>query len=142
MEKTYKLATNIVSERFEDEAIIINLIAGNYYSLRGISFYAWSCLEAGMPSEVIQKELHHLYPSENGNLDKSFSDFISRLEKENLIKESESIAKDFTPVSTEGLPKEFQPLSIEMFTDMQDLLLLDPIHEVEEEKGWPFRKEN
>ncbi len=25
------------------------------------------------------------------------------------------------------------------YTDMQDLLLLDPIHEVDETKGWPTR---
>ena len=28
-------------------------------------------------------------------------------------------------------------LRFERFTDMQDLLVLDPIHEVDEEAGWP-----
>jgi hypothetical protein len=28
-------------------------------------------------------------------------------------------------------------LRFDRFTDMQDLLLLDPIHEVDEEVGWP-----
>jgi hypothetical protein len=32
-----------------------------------------------------------------------------------------------------------QPV-LEVYTDMQDLLLLDPIHEVDEEAGWPSPK--
>jgi hypothetical protein len=28
----------------------------------------------------------------------------------------------------------------ERFTDMGDLLLLDPVHDVEDEKGWPHPK--
>ncbi len=142
MNKTLKLASNVVAERFDDEAIIINLLAGNYYSLRGTSFYAWTCLEAGMTVEQLQQELHTFYPSENGTLDQSIHAFIGKLISENLVREADSTGHTIEPVATAILPKEFQPLTMEVFTDMQDLLLLDPIHEVEEEKGWPFRKEN
>lgn len=36
-------------------------------------------------------------------------------------------------------PVPFEPPVLEKYTDMQDLLLLDPIHEVDD-TGWPKRK--
>jgi len=34
----------------------------------------------------------------------------------------------------------FAPPVLEVYTDMQDLLLLDPIHDVDETVGWPSPK--
>jgi hypothetical protein len=34
------------------------------------------------------------------------------------------------------LPGAFQPPTLESYNDMQDLLLLDPIHDVDD-MGWP-----
>lgn len=140
MNKTIRLAANVVSERFDDEAIIINLIAGNYYSLRGVSFYVWSALEAGKSIEEVRNSLIQTYPQTEQEVIKSFEAFIKRLVDENLIREDEAASK--VPNLQLTLPETFEALTMEVFTDMQDLLLLDPIHEVEEEKGWPFRKEN
>ncbi|MCA1554989.1 MAG: PqqD family protein, partial [Chloroflexi bacterium] len=41
-----------------------------------------------------------------------------------------------SPVTRSALP--FEPPSLQRFTDMQDILLVDPIHEVDE-SGWPQR---
>jgi hypothetical protein len=142
MSKTVRLASNVVAERFEDEAIIINLIAGNYYSLRGTSFFAWSCLDAGMTTEQVLNQLIARYPQAGKALVDSFDAFLSKLKSENLVKEEVARSEGSPSIPVNNLPKEFQSLEIDVFTDMQDLLLLDPIHEVEEEKGWPFRKEN
>jgi hypothetical protein len=36
-------------------------------------------------------------------------------------------------------PKErFEEPALEGFTDLEDLLLLDPVHEVEPSRGWPY----
>ena len=37
--------------------------------------------------------------------------------------------------------QHFQSPEIQKFTDMEDLLLIDPIHEVDEEAGWPNIKD-
>jgi hypothetical protein len=36
--------------------------------------------------------------------------------------------------------REFQPPVLESYSDMQDILLLDPIHEVDDKAGWPNPK--
>jgi hypothetical protein len=38
--------------------------------------------------------------------------------------------------------ESYQAPVFERFTDMGDLLLLDPVHEAEDEKGWPHAKGN
>ena len=38
--------------------------------------------------------------------------------------------------------ESYQAPVFERFTDMGDLLLLDPVHEAEDEKGWPHPKGN
>jgi hypothetical protein len=35
---------------------------------------------------------------------------------------------------------KYTKFEIEKFTDLEDILGLDPIHEVDEEKGWPNKQ--
>lgn len=61
--------------------------------------------------------------------------FIAELARLNLIVPAELTA-DLTAEIEVPASDEFQPPALESYTDMQDLLLLDPIHEVDE-MGWP-----
>jgi hypothetical protein len=36
--------------------------------------------------------------------------------------------------------RAFEPPLLEKFDDLQDLILLDPVHEVLEEEGWPHAR--
>lgn len=68
--------------------------------------------------------------------------FLAELYAENLI-----VPLPQAP-SLQGTPATpvqklaFQTPVIEKFTDMADLLLLDPIHEVDETAGWPRANPN
>jgi hypothetical protein len=41
-----------------------------------------------------------------------------------------------------GEKEAYRPPQFECFTDMGDLLLLDPVHEAEDDRGWPHPKDN
>ena len=61
---------------------------------------------------------------------------MSELIAENLI-----LSKDSDPIGRPddlGTAPAFVTPELHKFTDMQELLLVDPIHEVTEE-GWPLR---
>jgi len=65
----------------------------------------------------------------------AIEEFISRLLLEELISEkiAESLTEetlDFDTIAT------YLPPIVEKYTDMQDLLMLDPIHDIDE-TGWP-----
>jgi hypothetical protein len=45
-------------------------------------------------------------------------------------------AADSTEVNS-GVRPTFESPTLAKFTDMEDLLLLDPVHEVSPDQGWP-----
>jgi hypothetical protein len=44
------------------------------------------------------------------------------------------------PATIEILRASANPPTVEIFDDLADLILADPIHDVEETAGWPVRK--
>jgi hypothetical protein len=37
--------------------------------------------------------------------------------------------------------RPYDPLQLHKFTDMEHLLLLDPVHDVDDQMGWPIQKQ-
>ncbi|MBX7174813.1 MAG: PqqD family protein [Pyrinomonadaceae bacterium] len=141
--QNYRINTpHIVSEVFADEeAAIINLKTGNYYSLNKTATEIWSLIEKGFSFDEIM-----LFFQNNFKLDDSFQineikQFIENLIDEGLISAFDEPA--LTQTQSEDSPrlnqKEYEPPFIECYPDMQELLLLDPIHEVEE-TNWLVNK--
>jgi len=136
----------IILESFEDEIVIINLESGNYYSLEKLGAVVWGLIEKGKSFNYILNHIKSKYPQNHVNLENDIQKFIAELDKEGLIhseeKESSLNIDDEVNGNTlipENKPVEYTSPILNRYTDMQDLLLLDPIHEVDE-KGWPARK--
>jgi hypothetical protein len=71
--------------------------------------------------------------------------FIETLRRESLIvplegEPAKSAAVPEQEASVSEKRPDFIPPKLRKYTDMQDLLLLDPIHEVDEQ-GWPIAKD-
>jgi hypothetical protein len=121
-------------ESFEGEILIINLGNGNYHSLRGVAVPIWTLVIAGQNGA----EIAALWPDEVG-AESDINAFVEALRSAGLI-----VSRDDAPVESVAAPEslpEFSAPEIENFTDMQDLLMLDPIHEVDVE-GWPKQPED
>ena len=66
--------------------------------------------------------------------------FLESLKDEGVIEETGSRpAPTHSPVLESAPPKLFSTPHFDIHNDMQDLLMLDPIHEVDE-SGWPSLK--
>ena len=137
---------NVVSEKFDDEVVIINLDSGNYYSLEGVGFNIWSIIEKGASLDKIVDWVMSQYDSSNAEeINKLVSQFVAELHKEGLIIPGETLKnKDMkTPdnqIERETVLKKpllnLDKMVLHKYTDMQDFLLVDPIHEVEY-TDWP-----
>ena len=139
----YKVnSTNIIHETIDDEVVIVDLESGFYFSLRGTAAQIWANIIAGVSEPDIIKYLSVQYNIDQAQIDKSIKDFIHQLIEENIIHQTSPANMGDTPDRSE--PQlinlttivEFRTPVIEKFTDMSELLLLDPIHEVDE-TGWP-----
>jgi hypothetical protein len=130
-------APKVVYEAFEDETVLINLDSGNYYSFSGSGALIWDRLVAGEPVPSIIEYLGERFPDAT-DIPLSVEDFVRELVEENLIvKDPSGAAKNIKQAKAQ-IPSlaRFEKPVLQKYSDMQDLLLLDPIHEVDE-MGWP-----
>ena len=143
----YKInVPHIVHEIFDDqEAAIINLKSGNYYSLNPIGTYIWAQIEPSTTMGEIVEAIVSRYEGNLGDIINEVDKFVHQLCAEELIVAEQEAVGDTASqrVATgrdgNGSKSAFSPPLLERYNDMQELLLLDPIHEVDE-TGWPHRK--
>lgn len=134
----YRIAsTAIVHELLGDEVIIANLDSGIYYSIRHSGAIIWQLVIAGYSLEAIEKQFSEKFPQVDSSFIRTeLFQFVNSLVQEKLIKftsETTIVSVDISWTNT------FEKPFLSSYGDMRELLLLDPIHEVDEQ-GWPNAK--
>lgn len=126
-------APGVIFDQIDGEVLVINLRIGHYFRLRESASRLWSLIISGNTFlEIIE-----ISNSSQSNQDEILK-FIMELLSLDLIVQTEEI-QDVTP---KPHSMDFSNPVIEKFTDLEDILGLDPIHEVDETKGWPFSGSN
>jgi len=133
----------VIQETIDGEVVIVNLDNGNYYSLDNVGANIWNLIESGAAVAEVVDGIRQRYEGNHVDVEDAVNQFVAQLQQQALIvpdgaKGLESIKgldmQVETGADTERLP--FEVPILHTYTDMQDLLLLDPIHEVDE-TGWP-----
>jgi hypothetical protein len=137
---------DIVFEYFKDETVLINLKSGNYYSIDKVGTDILSLIEKRKTVQQIINSLKNKYWTSEYNIGSSVERFIDRLHNEKIIMREEKNLGEANPSEKKVLDPSknservcFSPPRLSKYTDMQELLLLDPIHDVDE-TGWPKKK--
>ena len=135
----YRINTpQVINQTIDGEAIMINLATGSYYSLDRVGGDVWALLEASLPVEAIVADLGRRYDASRDDIRRAVDDLLRRLSEEELVVPCDD-GEPAGAASTEPEPVQRCPFTsprLEKFTDMQDLILLDPVHEVDS-RGWP-----
>jgi hypothetical protein len=136
--QTYVTNPQVIHETIDGETIVIDLASGTYYSLRGAAPTIWNALTEGESEDHIVDRLGSVYNAETAEIEPAVAAFLSDLIREQLIAPGEAArAVDSAgPPPAAGDRAPFVTPKIERFTDMQEIILLDPVHKVDSE-GWP-----
>lgn len=126
-----------ISEVIDNDTVIVNLQTGCYYSLNATASFIWDMLKEGSDNDSIANNYKTVFNIEYATASKDTANILSTLKNKSLINRTAEIADIETDFSF-SIPY-IEPV-IEEFTDMQEMLLLDPIHEVSED-GWPYKKD-
>jgi hypothetical protein len=133
----------VIHETIDGETVIVNLDSGNYYSLDKVGADIWECIVKNVPMHGIIETIASQYTAEREQIEKAMYQFVDEMQQENLIVMNESHGYvSEAHVDPGGETEQIKERSIfatpvlHKYSDMQDLLLLDPIHEVDE-TGWP-----
>ena len=137
----------VASQLIENEVIIIHLETGCYYSLNQAGAWLWERLTAGHTAAAILTEATTAFSDDPAALGAALVALRGRLLEEQLLvtlapgepSPAATAVAAATPAGA-GVKAILGEARLEKYTDMQDLLLLDPIHEVEP-AGWPHQTE-
>lgn len=135
--------SKVLFETYDDEIVIINLDNGVYYSIEQCAMDIWRLIESTVSLDNILIFLTEKYKIDEGKIEKDLNAFVSDLLAENLVtpykpsnNEEMSGLVDADNDGFRNAGSAYQAPVLNKFSDMQDLILLDPVHEVDR-SGWP-----
>lgn len=134
----------VIHETVDGEAVIVNLETGTYYMLKDTGERIWAAIDRGASVPDILTELGTSYRGPGRHLEDTVSAFLDELVREGLIAPSDehgetpSSGGPLIPAAGGGSP--FTAPVLHKFQDMKELILLDPVHQVHEDLGWPHPK--
>jgi hypothetical protein len=135
-------APAVVSETIDGEAVIMNLKSGSYYSTDEVGSEIWNWIEKGWRRQAMLDALATMYAADHAQIATAVGAFLDDLIAQGLVVPDDDAnpgpANADAPAAAGG-KQTFAAPTLNVYTDMKDLLLLDPIHDVDE-VGWPTPK--
>jgi hypothetical protein len=136
----------VIQEIIEGEAVLVNLETGAYYNTDKVGASILHHIGRGETVNQIINNIADEYDGNQEEIKNGINQMIERLQQEDLIvpndgEPSEHGSSSSTNIHSHGGTLVFEEPVLHKYTDMQDLLLLDPIHEVDE-TGWPTEKKD
>lgn len=139
MPQTYRvLAPEVIADIIDGEVVIMNLKTGRYFSSEGVGSECWDALASGLSLEALVERLAEDYAEDRAAVGAAVQGFVQELLEHELIAPSDAPPSDAVPRSAPRATRFGAPV-LNVYSDMQDLLLLDPIHDVDT-AGWPMPK--
>lgn len=132
----------VVAKLIEDEAILINLVSGVYYSMDGCGARVWSLIEAGAALETIIATLASEYDVPMPRASEDVRRLIAELLEQRLVFAADSASVTLPtdlPIAAEK--RDYAAPTLNIYTDMGDLLALDPPVPGFEDISWEKRRE-
>ena len=132
---------SVVDETIDGEALIVNLGTGVYYSIAGTGEVIWRMLAEGLSPDAVVAELPMLFDISAESARDVVSAFVAELVEQELLvhcssEEAPANVARGDEVHRDNVRVRFAPPELKRYADMQELLLLDPVHDVDE-RGWP-----
>ena len=134
----------VVHETIDGETVILNLDSGNYYSLTETGVTIVDLLAPGASVGDLVRQVGDCYQGNAGDIAHAVESFVAELLAEGILVPGPQpnvspALPEASPPAVPAAKSDFKPPVLNKYSDMQDLLLLDPIHEVDA-TGWPSSK--
>ena len=133
----------VVSDIIEGEAVMLHRVSGDYFSTDGVGCLIWQWIGEGHSHRQIVRRLQAGAAASPTEVEAAVDAFIADLVTHSLVREIGESAG--SPAEVAGEPPaapqaDFRPPVLNVYSDIRNLLLLDPLHDTDEKTGWPERK--
>jgi coenzyme PQQ synthesis protein D (PqqD) len=144
MDRAYRIeAASVVSDVIDGEAVMLHRGSGDYFSTDGVGSLIWQWIEEGRSRGRMLGDLEARFAADPAVIAAALDSFIVDLLSHQLVREASATVEPEEARAAAG-PVErvpFCPPVLNIYSDIRNLLLLDPIHDVAEESGWPVPKQ-
>lgn len=123
-------------DAFDDEVVILNLTSGTYYALGGCALEAWESLAHSAPLQEIADAIASRHGVAEDAVKEDLTRLVDTLVAEKIL-HAALPAENAPTLAVRGGNNGYLPPAFEKHADMEELLTLDPIHDVDPQKGWP-----
>ena len=136
----YKLNEEKMFYDYADgQAVVINYQTGMYYGMGLLASAILDRIIAGKNVDEIITAVKTL-PQCPPDIAERVHNFIKELQEKEIIIDGPSVSGGAEPFPKEVAEDGFE-LKLDMFAEMADLLLADPVHDVDMKEGWPKLKD-
>lgn len=126
---------SVVSENFDNDTVLINFLTGTYFCLRGTAPFIWNSMQTPMTIERIAA----MVAADPAEARDTVREMIETLVAEQCVLPVEVDEAEIGDLPRQAQVMSYTPPVIETFRDLQELITIDPVHEVEDNDGWPHR---
>jgi hypothetical protein len=135
----YKLATpEVTCENFDGEYVVLDLGTGHYFALSRSASALFDGILKGFDVQEMRDEFATIDPAKGNEIDKLLADMIDH----GLISaDGDTLAQPLAPEWIAAAGSATDPVHLEAYSDIADLIVVDPIHDTEDSSGWPARKQ-
>jgi len=131
--------SEIAAEDFEDGTVLINFLTGKYFAFNDFGGALWRMSSNGVSIaeliDIIPSMAMQDVPSPE-IVARDVSEFFHILIEHRLLAELHTEDMRIEPAIGKPVARYEAP-AVQIFDDLADLILLDPIHDVNEQLGWP-----
>jgi hypothetical protein len=129
---------DVIHQLIDREVVIVDLRNGSYYSLSESGGTAWLAFGSdGASFDDVARLLTTLYTIPADVAARDLRAFINELTTRDLIvacPPSQGAVDAAPPATPTAI---YSPPALQSYNDLQELFLLDPVHEVDAAAGWP-----
>jgi len=128
---------DIVFESFDGEAVVLDLSNGKYFGFSDSGSAVWRALSSGVGTKALIGSAAGAAAIDAAALES----FVAQLVELGLLAPSDATPQPLPDDFPAVLAAAKEPLNVSVHDDLADLIIVDPIHEVEEPLGWPAVKQ-
>lgn len=129
---------DVIEETFDGEVTLVHLRTGIFYGMNATGSTLWRQIEQGRTPATVARVLADAYGVSRGTVEADIAPLIAELVADEVLVPAEAEA-DVPPPQANG---PWSAPAAERYSDMADLLKLDPIHDLRADyAGWPIPRE-
>lgn len=128
-DSTYVIAgPDIVFEDFGGDLVVLNIATGQYFGFNATAAKLWQALMAGVrPTTLFAARV----------APEAMRGFLERLTECGLVTPSDRAESPLADHLRSALMANPTPPTVDVYEDLADLIVADPIHDAETGEGWP-----